>query len=75
MFVLSRKNQQSVVIRASGTGERLLKVTVVEITAQSVRLGFEVDPDVPDDFRELRQRMRASAQLFGPMSGPAPPVA
>ena len=45
MLVLSRKSRESVVL---GNGiERLLKVKVLEIKGQSVRLGFEVDPDVP----------------------------
>jgi carbon storage regulator CsrA len=47
MLVLTRKNRESVVIGGSDGFHRLLKVTVLEITGGRVRLGFEVDADVP----------------------------
>ena len=40
MLVLTRKNNESVVIGGSGGFERLLKVTVLQIDGGKVRLGF-----------------------------------
>jgi sRNA-binding carbon storage regulator CsrA len=47
MLVLSRTNQESVVIGGVDGYHRLLKVKVLGIRGTSVKLGFEVDPDVP----------------------------
>ena len=47
MLVLSRKNNESVVIGGDDGFHRLLKVTVLGIRGTRVRLGFEVDTDVP----------------------------
>lgn len=46
MLVLSRKQQESVVVGKSDDIEGLLKVTVLEIRQGRVRLGFEVAADV-----------------------------
>ena len=47
MLVLSRRNDEAVVIGGSAGFERMIKVTVVEIKNGRVRLGFEADADVP----------------------------
>jgi carbon storage regulator CsrA len=47
MLVLSRKSQESVVVGGDDGLHRLLKVTVLGIQGTNVKLGFEVDPDVP----------------------------
>ena len=47
MLVLSRKTQESVVVGGAGGFERLLKVKVLGINRDKVRLGFEVDADIP----------------------------
>ncbi len=47
MLVLTRKSQESVVVGGSRGFERLLKVTVLQIDRGKVRLGFEVDAEVP----------------------------
>ena len=47
MLVLSRKSEESVVVGGSDGFEHLLKVTVLEIKGEEVRLGFEVNKDVP----------------------------
>ena len=39
--------------------ERLLKVTVLEIKGERVRLGFEADADVPVHRLEVWERIRA----------------
>jgi len=52
MLVLSRKNQEAVMVGGSGGFERLLKVTVLEIKGGTVRLG-------------LRGRCQCSGPPFG----------
>jgi carbon storage regulator CsrA len=47
MLVLSRKTEESVVVGGCNGFQRMLKVTVLEITGRKVRLGFDVDPSVP----------------------------
>ena len=47
MLVLSRKSQESVVVGGPGALEPLLKVTVLEIKNDRVRLGFEADAADP----------------------------
>ena len=47
MLVLSRKNRESVVVGGADGLHRLLRVKVLEIRGANVKLGFEVDPDVP----------------------------
>ncbi len=58
MLVLSRKNQEAVVVGGSDGFERLLIVTVLEISHGTVRLGFEVDRSVPVHRREVWERIR-----------------
>jgi carbon storage regulator CsrA len=59
MLVLSRKMQESVVVGGCDGFERMLKVTVVEIEGGRVRLGFEVDKDVPVHRWEVWERILA----------------
>ena len=58
MLVLTRKSQESVMVGGTAGFERLLKVTVLEIQHGKVRLGFEVDADVPVFRSELWEQMR-----------------
>jgi carbon storage regulator CsrA len=58
MLVLTRKSQEAVVVGGSVGFERVLKVTVLEIQRGKVRLGFEVDGDVPVYRSELWEQMR-----------------
>ena len=58
MLVLSRKNQESVVVGGSDGFHRLLKVTVLGIRGANVKLGFEVDDDVPVHRSEVWERIR-----------------
>jgi carbon storage regulator len=57
MLVLSRKNQESVVIGGSDGFHRLLKVTVLGIRGTNVKLGFEVDDDIPVHRSEVWERI------------------
>jgi carbon storage regulator CsrA len=61
MLVLSRKEREAVVIGGVDGFHRLLKVKVLEIHGANVKLGFEVDPDVPVHRAEVWERIRAAA--------------
>ena len=58
MLVLSRKREESVVVGGSAGFEKLLKVTVLEINPGTVRLGFEIDKEVPVHRWEVWERIR-----------------
>ena len=58
MLVLSRKNRESVVVGGADGFHRLLKVTVLDIRGANVKLGFEVDADVPVHRSEVWERIR-----------------
>jgi carbon storage regulator len=75
MLVLTRKNQESVVVGGSVGFERMLKVTVLEIERGKVRLGFEIDAGVPVHRSEVWERIRAGGQPDGPTVVRGPPVA
>ena len=66
MLVLSRKNQESVVVGRTSGLERLLKVTVLEICGGNVRLGFEAAADVPIHRAEVWERIRAESRALDP---------
>jgi carbon storage regulator len=59
MLVLTRKSQEAVIVGGSAGFERVLKVTVLDIERGKVRLGFEVDGDVPVHRLEVWERIRA----------------
>ena len=62
MLVLSRKQQQSVVIGGADGFHRLLKVTVLGVNGTNVKLGFEADPGVPVHGQEVWERIRPNGQ-------------
>jgi carbon storage regulator len=68
MLVLSRKSQESVMVGKSGASEPLLKVTVLEIKSDRVRLGFEADSTIPVHRWEVWERIRAGGPP-GPLGG------
>jgi carbon storage regulator len=61
MLVLSRKHRESVVIGGDDGVHRLLRVTVLGIRGTHVKLGFEVDADIPVHRAEVWERIRAEA--------------
>ena len=63
MLVLSRKNQESVVVGGAGGFEQLLKVTVMEIRGGRVKLGFDVDGEVPVHRAEVWERIQAESPI------------
>ena len=58
MLVLTRKIQEAVVVGEDHGPHRVLKVTVLAIRGGRVKLGFEVDSDVPIQRWEVWQRIR-----------------
>jgi carbon storage regulator CsrA len=70
MLVLSRKNREAVVVGGGGGFLGLLKVTVLEIAAGKVKLGFEVDAGIPVNRLEIWERMCASGELSNQLSKP-----
>ncbi len=74
MLILSRKLKESVVMGGGGGLERLLKVTVLHIAGGKVKLGFEVDADVPVHRQEIWERMCAGSEQNGQESIPTTPV-
>jgi carbon storage regulator len=59
MLVLSRKNDQAVVIGGPDEFKIIVKVTVLEIRGDKVRLGFEGSVDVPVHREEVWARISA----------------
>lgn len=63
MLVLSRKRRESVVVGGGGGCQSLIKVTVLEVTGGKVKLGFEVDADIPVHRLEVWERIRAETPV------------
>lgn len=59
MLVLSRKSNEAVVVGPAGGFEHVLKVTVLDIGNGRVKLGFEVDHNVPVHRAEIWERIQA----------------
>ena len=74
MLVLSRKSRESVVVGGSDRFQRILKVKVLEIRGEKVKLGFDVDPDVPVHRMEVYERIVAASRTENPTGDPAAPV-
>jgi carbon storage regulator CsrA len=71
MLVLSRKSQESVVVGGSAGFEHVLKVTVLDISGGKVRLGFDVDKEVPVHRAEVWERIGANGRPPPVTEGPA----
>ena len=61
MLVLSRRSQESVVVGGTSAVDRMLKVTVLEISGGRVRLGFDVPSDIPVHRMEVWERIQSNA--------------
>ena len=72
MLVLSRKNSQSVVIGVTGDGQELLRVTILDIRGNTVRLGFTADHDVGVYREEVWQRVQAENQALAVTGAQSP---
>ena len=66
MLVLTRKSQESVIVGGSVGFERVLKVTVLDIQRGKVRLGFEVDAEVPVHRSEVWEQTRINGRPESP---------
>lgn len=58
MLVLSRKSREAVVIGGSDGFQKLLKITVLSINGDRVKLGFDVDAAIPIHRMEVWDRIR-----------------
>ena len=74
MLVLSRKRLESVVVGGAVGFERLLKVTVLELKGNRVRLGFEADSSVSVHRWEIWQRIHGGGNPDSAMEDPLAPV-
>jgi carbon storage regulator CsrA len=75
MLVLTRKNQESVMVGGSVGFERVVKVTVLDIQRGKVRLGFEVDAEVPVHRSEVWEQMRINGRPDSSTGAPWQPAA
>jgi carbon storage regulator len=66
MLVLTRKSRETVVVGGSDGFQAILKVTVLDIKAGKVRLGFEVAADVPVHRMEVWERIRGGCDQDKP---------
>jgi carbon storage regulator CsrA len=73
MLVLTRRNQESVIMGGGGGLDRVLKVTVLEIAGCKVKLGFDVDGDIPVHRSEIWERIHAKGEFGGSISTPDAP--
>jgi len=69
MLVLSRKNEQAVVVGAPDLLDQLVRITVLEIGNGNVKLGFEADDGVMVHREEVWQRIRNSRPRDPPIVG------
>jgi carbon storage regulator CsrA len=69
MLVLSRKSQETVVVGGADGLDRLVTVTVLEIGAGKVRLGFEAPDAIPVHRGEVWDRILAARPPPGPAAG------
>jgi len=72
MLVLSRKNDQSVVIGGSDLLKNLVKVTVLGISDGCVKLGFEANKDVVVHREEVWERIRSGGRRLSPGTAEEP---
>jgi len=69
MLVLSRKSSETVVVGGADGLDRLLTVTVLEIGAGKVKLGFEAPGSVPVHRGEVWERILAARPPPDPAAG------
>jgi sRNA-binding carbon storage regulator CsrA len=68
MLTVARKSQESLVIGAADQSSGLIRVTVLEVQGDTVRLGFESDGDVNVAFHH--QEAWEQARLRGKTPNP-----
>jgi carbon storage regulator len=75
MLVLSRKKNESVVVGGPGCIGQVLKITVLEINGDRVRLGFDADTAIPIHRSEVWEKVFAGNVPNGCAEEPKTPVA
>ena len=73
MLVLTRKNEESVVVGGSEGFAPMLKVTVLGIGSGKVRLGFEVDGGISVHRLEVWERISSHSRMNQPATFPTVP--
>lgn len=58
MLVLSRKKNESIII---GDGQKTIKVKIIEINGNSIRLGFEAPSDISIHREEIYEAIKKDA--------------
>jgi len=71
MLVLTRKSREAVVVGGADGLHPLLKVTVIDIRAGKVKLGFEADARVPVHREEIWERINGNGEAESLPGGPA----
>jgi carbon storage regulator CsrA len=66
MLVLSRKSNESIVVGGNDGLPPVLKITVLEIMGNRVRLGFEGDPDLAVNRLEIWARRNGASPTAEP---------
>jgi carbon storage regulator CsrA len=72
MLILTRRNHESVVVGKPSDLDHLLKVTVLEIRGNSVKLGFETNDAIPVNRLEVWQRIYSEEAIAGDQAHAAP---
>ena len=62
MLVLSRKNDQAIILGGSTEFERTIKITILCVKKGRVQLGIEADADVPVNRFEVWERISAETK-------------
>ena len=75
MLVLSRNRNESVVVGDPSGTRRILRVTVLAVKGEKVRLGFEGDAALPIHRSEVWERIRTGVRASPPTGYPATPAA
>ena len=63
MLVLTRKNQESVIVGHAGTGDQMVKVTVLQVRGGKVTLGIEGERSIPIVRSEIWERGHAARNV------------
>jgi carbon storage regulator CsrA len=69
MLVLSRRREESVIVDGFSGPSRALRVTVLEIKGGCVRLGFEVNRNIPVHREEVWQQVLAAIPTIDSKGG------
>ena len=62
MLILSRKNDQAIVVGGFEAFERTIKITVLGVKKGRVQLGIEADPDVQVNRFEIWEQLCVETQ-------------